>query len=54
MAAAPLIGGMLKPAWSLDIFGQALLVALLLGVVGGAYPAFRATRLQPVEALRYE
>jgi ABC-type antimicrobial peptide transport system permease subunit len=51
---APLIGGVLTPAWAPDVFVRALLVAMLLGVVGGAYPAFRATRLQPIEALRYE
>ena len=45
---------MLKPAWDLDIFVRALSVALGLGLVGGLYPAFRATRLQPIEALRYE
>lgn len=35
-------------------FMQALVVALLAGAVGGLYPAWRATRLRPVEALRYE
>jgi ABC-type antimicrobial peptide transport system permease subunit len=33
---------------------RALLVVLPVGLIGGAYPAWRASRLQPVEALRYE
>jgi putative ABC transport system permease protein len=36
------------------VFARAILVALLLGLIGGLYPAYRATRMQPVEALRYE
>ena len=32
----------------------AMLVALVLGALGGLYPAWRATRMSPIEALRYE
>jgi ABC-type antimicrobial peptide transport system permease subunit len=50
----PMIGEAMKPVWTVDIFVRAFLVALALGVLGGLYPAYRATRLQPIEALRYE
>jgi ABC-type antimicrobial peptide transport system permease subunit len=50
----PTIGSMLQPLWELDVFGRAIITALLLGMLGGLYPAYRATRLQPIEALRYE
>ena len=36
------------------LLAQALALALVLGAVGGLYPAWRATRMRPVEALRYE
>jgi len=50
----PMFGSILSAQWDVVIFGRALTVALLLGVLGGLYPAYRATRLQPLEALRYE
>jgi len=39
---------------SLDLLLQALVMVFLLGILGGLYPAFRASRMKPVEALRYE
>ena len=50
----PIYGGMLTPLWDLPIFLRALAIALLLGLIGGIYPALRATRFPPVEALSYE
>jgi putative ABC transport system permease protein len=47
-------GGALAPAYSGGMFAQAIVTAGVAGVVGGIYPAWRATRMRPVEALRYE
>jgi len=33
---------------------QGLFIALLLGALGGLFPAWGAWKLSPVEALRYE
>ncbi|RCK74385.1 MAG: ABC transporter permease protein [Anaerolineae bacterium] len=51
---APMVGGLLTSVWEWDIFARALTLAVSLGILGGLYPSYRATRLQPVEALRYE
>jgi ABC-type antimicrobial peptide transport system permease subunit len=50
----PSMGGFFSVTWEWDIFARAIGTALILGLIGGIYPAYRATRLQPVEALRYE
>lgn len=51
---APVVGDYFRVTWQWQIFARAIGIALMLGLLGGLYPAYRATRLQPVEALRYE
>ena len=52
--ADPIMAGFVRARFSAGLFFQALLTALVLGAVGGVYPAWRASRMRPVEALRYE
>ena len=44
----------IEPAFSAFLLLKGVGVALLLGLVGGIYPAYRASKLAPTEALRYE
>jgi putative ABC transport system permease protein len=52
---AELINAFVLPASiSPPIILVALTIAILTGVVSGLIPAYRASRLNPIEALRYE
>ncbi len=50
----PAMAGLLDNALSPALAAQGMGIALLLGAVGGLYPAWRASQLQPVEAMRYD
>jgi putative ABC transport system permease protein len=54
LGSSPATGGLLQGRFSPGLFIQALAVALVLGALGGFYPAWRASQLTPLEALRYE
>lgn len=55
LSSIPFAGGaMLRPAWEPGTFVISVSLAIVLGLIGGFYPAWRASKLQPVEALRYE
>jgi putative ABC transport system permease protein len=42
----------LDPSWSMAFI--AIIVSMLVGIVSGFYPAYRAANLRPVDALRFE
>jgi putative ABC transport system permease protein len=50
----PAAEGLVRPDVSPRVIVTGFLLSLLLGLVGGAYPAIRGASLAPTEALRYE
>jgi putative ABC transport system permease protein len=50
----PLLLAYLEPYFSGELVVRALVLALALGAIAGLYPSWWASRLDPLEALRYE
>jgi putative ABC transport system permease protein len=48
------LAAMVPVSLSWDIFLESIGLSLLLGIAGSLYPALRASKLPPAEALRYE
>jgi putative ABC transport system permease protein len=50
----PLVSGFIKGDVAPAVMIQGFLIALAVGLLGGAYPAYRGAHLLPTEALRHE
>ncbi len=49
-----IIDQVLPTAMPMSIVGIAIVISLIVGVISGFLPAYRAAKMDPVEALRYE
>jgi len=48
------LGWLVSPSTSSGIFLRSMALSIILGIVGSLYPAYRALKLFPADALRYE
>jgi putative ABC transport system permease protein len=53
IAASGMLGA-IYPVYTATPFIQAFTVAIIVGIIGGIYPAWKASQLPPIEALRNE
>lgn len=54
LSNSAVVQSFLSPSYTWELWARATAVALLVSILGGLYPAWRAANFSPVEALRYE
>jgi putative ABC transport system permease protein len=54
LSRVPAVGGFVRGDISIAVIVQGFAIALLVGLIGAAYPAYRGARLMPTEAIRHE
>jgi len=54
LSRAPVTAGLVSASIPPQVVVQGFVIALLIGLLGASYPAFRAARLTPTAALRHE
>ena len=54
LSTLPVVNGAVRGDISIAVISQGFAIALLVGLIGAAYPAYRGARLMPTEAIRHE
>jgi putative ABC transport system permease protein len=54
LTTLPAVAGFIEGTIAGSVLGKGIVLALVVGILGGAYPAWRAAQLLPSEGLRHE